>query len=355
MSSKMRVFGWIPSSEMVSQAFVDKFSIFWRYMPGTVGIVVAGIITMILGSALRGEWTLVLVLACKQLGIKLPASQSVDDDVPGLMESIGLKDVHWHILTNVLSSTVIYFTLGGFLQWYFYIRQRGRPEDWKCQPKRFLSREEEIHEITLGTINMMSGAAVFGVISCYIANGGFTTLYYDPLERGWLYLFLSTILLFLFEDACAYYYHRMLHWPFFYKRFHKIHHRYKAPTAFSATAMHPVEFFGFQVFIIAPVFIMPINAGVYVGILMYLYYFGMVDHSGINMYSIVPWQPPVMFHDDHHKYFHCNFGFNSLIFDQFHGTLRRTDRFYSEDTFGGKGKPLNKAQKAQKELLETTD
>lgn len=109
-----------------------------------------------------------------------------------------------------------------------------------------------MHEVALGAINMVLGASVFGVISCYIANGGYTTVYYEPLERGWVYLLLSTIVLFMFEDACAYYYHRMLHWPFFYKRFHKMHHRYKAPTCFSSTAMHPVEFLGFQVFIVLP-------------------------------------------------------------------------------------------------------
>ncbi|KAK3699604.1 hypothetical protein QZH41_014306 [Actinostola sp. cb2023] len=344
---RFHVFDGVPRSEVIAEAFVDKFSIVWRYMPGTLGIVIAGVVTMILGSALRGEWTLVLVLACKQLGIKLPETQSVDNDMPGFMESVGLKDVHWYVMTNIISSTAIYFTLGGFLQWYYYTRQRNKPEKWKCQPKRFLSREDEIHEVTLGAINMILGAAAFGVISCYIANGGYTTVYYEPSEKGWIYLILSAIFLFLLEDAGAYYYHRMLHWPFFYKRFHKMHHRYKAPTCFSATAMHPVEFFVFQLIIIMPVFVIPINAGVYVGVLLYLYYFGMIDHSGINLYSIVPWQPPVVFHDDHHKYFHCNFGFNSLIFDKLHGTLRRNDRYYDEDVFGGKGTTFSETEKQE--------
>jgi lathosterol oxidase len=96
-----------------------------------------------------GEWTLVLVLACKQLGIKIPESQSIENDVPGLMESIGLKDVHWYVLINIVSSTSIYFTLGGFLQWYFYIRQRNQPEEWKCQPKRYV--KNDVKTIPVGT------------------------------------------------------------------------------------------------------------------------------------------------------------------------------------------------------------
>jgi len=325
-----------------SLMFFDKFSIVWRNMPNAVGLVIAGLVTMILGSALRGQWLLVLVLAFKQFGINFPIKERTE---PDWLETMGLKNADWYIITNVFSSALIYFALGGFLQWFFYVRQRSEPKKWKCQPEKFLSPEDEMHEVFLGTVNMMAGAALFSVIACYIDNGGYTTLYYDPAEYGWAYFFFSMPLVFILEDAGAYYYHRMLHMPFFYKRFHKLHHRYKSPTAFSATAMHPVEFFIFQSIIIAPLFLFPIHAGVYLGMLLYLYYYGMIDHSGINMTSIMPWQPPVMFHDDHHKYFHCNFGFNTLWFDKIHGTLRKLDRYYSEDVYGGKGRNMTSDEK----------
>ena len=38
------------------------------------------------------------------------------------------------------------------------------------------------------------------------------------------------------------------------------------------------------------------------------------------------------------RYFHVNFGFNTYLFDWLHGTLRRPDRQYGEDIFGGKGR-----------------
>ena len=41
---------------------------------------------------------------------------------------------------------------------------------------------------------------------------------------------------------------------------------------------------------------------VYVVILLYGYYYGMMDHSGIKMGAVWPWQPSSMFHDDHHRY-----------------------------------------------------
>ena len=39
------------------------------------------------------------------------------------------------------------------------------------------------------------------------------------------------------------------------------------------------------------------------------------------------------------RYFHCNFGFNTTLFDRLHDTLRRNDREYGEHIFYGKGKP----------------
>lgn len=60
-----------------------------------------------------------------------------------------------------------------------------------------------------------------------------------------------------------------------------------------------------------------------------------------------------MFHDNHHQYFHVNFGFNIYLWDVWHGTYRRKDRVYSEDIFGGKGKSFE--QVSEKELLKDLD
>lgn len=36
-------------------------------------------------------------------------------------------------------------------------------------------------------------------------------------------------------------------------------------------------------------------------VLLYSYYYGLCDHSGIKMGAIWPWQPHSYFHDNHHK------------------------------------------------------
>lgn len=53
----------------------------------------------------------------------------------------------------------------------------------------------------------------------------------------------------------------MYHTPFLYKNFHKMHHLYKQPTAFSVTAIHPVEFMHMQMVLISPMFLVPTHWG----------------------------------------------------------------------------------------------
>ena len=56
-----------------------------------------------------------------------------------------------------------------------------------------------------------------------------------------------------------------------------------------------------------------------------------------------PWQPDCIFHDNHHQYFHVNFGFNIEVWDTLHGTVRQKDKIYREDIFWGKGKDVSEA------------
>jgi len=43
-------------------------------------------------------------------------------------------------------------------------------------------------------------------------------------------------------DTVFYFTHRLIHYPYLYKRIHKIHHRFKAPTSVASMYAHPIEF-----------------------------------------------------------------------------------------------------------------
>ena len=54
----------------------------------------------------------------------------------------------------------------------------------------------------------------------------------------------------------------------------------------------------------------------------------------------LPWMPSTFYHDDHHRYFHVNYGQHLTLWDRLYGTLRRHDRQYGIEVFGGEGAPL---------------
>lgn len=146
------------------------------------------------------------------------------------------------------------------IQWYFYVRQRDNAHDWKCQPEKWLSPELERHEILLGSLSLGCVSILTGLIGCYsYNNGSMSKIYYSPSEFGWLWFFLQVPVIFIYQDYATYVTHRTYHIPFLYKNFHKLHHKYKQPTAFSVTAIHPVEIIHMQLTLVLPIFIVPVH------------------------------------------------------------------------------------------------
>jgi len=303
------------------------------------------VVTTFVGAAMRGDWIILLVHLLKvyhpdyqhlapSLGSPQESDVSTDKSFGEYMEG-----VHIMIMLAIGVSFVSFFGLAGYLQYEFYIKRKDQAQEWKCQPNKWLTPENERHEVLLGSTNMVIGGIISGVVATYILNGGPSQMYFTPSEHGYCYLVVSTVLVFLFVDGSAYYMHRLFHIPFLYRTIHKHHHRYHSPTAFSSSAFHPFEFVIYQtVFGIVPIFTVPIYSGAHIMVLLYGYYYGMMHHSGIMHKAFWPWQAETIWHDDHHKYFHTNFGFNTKLWDWMHDTLRKDTRVYGEDVFYGKGK-----------------
>lgn len=317
------------------------------------------VIVFFLATATRGEWLLVIVYMFRDqlqqitgLGLneQVP-TVSADNGTTGtthppqsLLESHHLQNVHWFVLMAVSTSFIMYYGMAYGWHYYYYVNRRHLAKEWKCQPDKFLTPENERHEILLGSMNMLIGSTASGVIACYIMNGGHSKMYYSVPERGWAYFLFSLVAFFVYNETMAYYLHRLFHYPWLYKKIHKMHHRYHQPTAWSAVAMHPLEFIMYQGYLAATPFLVPIHAFPFLFVLLYSYYYGLCDHSGIKMGAIWPWQPHSYFHDNHHKHFHVNFGFNTYFFDWFHDTLRKESRVYGEEVFGGRGKQSQKSE-----------
>jgi Delta7-sterol 5-desaturase len=245
----------------------------------------------------------------------------------------------WTVAGAMAGGLGILWIVGGYYHLRYYRARRAEPHAWKCQPAKRLRPGQEREAMLLSSMNLALGGLVSGSLAYALARGWSTPIYFHVAEYGWAYTLGSTVFLFVLVDAIAYYAHRALHHKLFFRHIHRWHHRYLAPTPFVVTAMHPLEFLFFQATTFLPFFLIPFHWVSVIAVLVYALVFNIVDHSGVDLRSRLPWQAPTRYHDDHHVHFHCNFGQHLMLWDRLHGTLRRVNRRYGADVFGGKGAP----------------
>ncbi|MFI5299147.1 MAG: sterol desaturase family protein [Polyangiales bacterium] len=236
------------------------------------------------------------------------------------------------------------FAIGGVIEWLYYRRGREGAEAWKCQPRRWPTPAQRRSEILLGAANMTVASVLSGLFAFGVATGRLhTTIYFDR-GPGIPQSIALTVAYFLATDLGLYSAHRWLHRPRLFRAIHRWHHKYTSPTPFTASAMHPAEFFLYQSVMALPLFVLPIPLVGLVTVLLYQNYVALIDHSGVRLHSWLPWQPPTQFHDDHHVYFHVNYGQNLGLWDRLFGTWRRHGRRYGAEIFGGRGATISGAR-----------
>ena len=157
---------------------------------------------------IAADWLLILVHFIKYLRHGQDANSTTTDgqqqETDQILGDFSLKDYRleglpYYILPAMAVSYIIYLGVGGFLHWFYYVRQRDRPEEWKCQPNKWLSPELERHEILLGASSLLIGSIISGTLSCYIMNGGWTMIYYDYSEYGYIWGVLQYPAIFIWQ------------------------------------------------------------------------------------------------------------------------------------------------------------
>ena len=124
-------------------------------------------------------------------------------------------------------------------------------------------------------------------------------------------------LIILFESVHFYFVHRLLHFKFFYKFFHHIHHRNINPGPWSGISMHPLE----HLFYFSSVLIHLIIPSHPIHILfhfMILTVGAVIGHCGFDGFLINKKNKVALghfHHQLHHRYFECNYGTIETPFD----------------------------------------
>ena len=241
------------------------------------------------------------------------------------MEVMSILTPEWIMMVAVRDLTLFLIVTGG-LHWWFYMRE-GQGIDYKFdnQPElkksKLFSFNDHIYDNMFYSI--VSGLPVwvgFEVLLLWSFASGSIEIY--QFSDNWIWFCLWFPLLQIWQSFHFYWWHRVLHIPFFYKLFHAVHHRNINPGPWSGFSMHPVEHILFMSSLLIH-FVIPSHP---LHVLYHLYWlvlgtvsthsgYEMIWFKGKNLLSVGSF-----FHHIHHRYFNCNYGNPEIPLDLWFGS-----------------------------------
>ena len=234
----------------------------------------------------------------------------------------------------------LYLFVAAYFHYRYYRHGRADSHEWKCQPQRFPTARMATTDLRVGVFNITLGSVLSGLLAYWIYASGHSRIYLSLREHSILEVVGGTLLYFLIGDVVIYWAHRLYHRPALFRRIHRWHHKNPTPTALTAFSMHPVEFLTYQSIMLVPLIWLPLPAIGVILVLLSSHLESLLQHSGVRVFPWLPWMPSTFFHDDHHRYFHANYGNHLTVWDRLYGTLRRHGRRYGVEVFGGQGAPI---------------
>lgn len=161
--------------------------------------------------------------------------------------------------------------------------------------------------------------AVFSAFCFWMFQQGWTKIYTDMTEYGWLYFFISPLLLIGIYETYYYWLHRWMHLPSVFKVVHKVHHQSIEPTVFTSFSFHPLESVAQLLFFPLFLYFIPIHFIMLFAMLMMMTLSAIVNHSGVEIlhqkFALRNFISS-SHHELHHSEFKTNFGLHFTWWDK---------------------------------------
>jgi lathosterol oxidase len=183
-------------------------------------------------------------------------------------------------------------------------------------PPSQIRRDQRQSLVSLATI-----AAMFGTGHYLYAELGWGLAPVDGV-LGIAFSFIASLVLF---DTWFYWFHRLIHTPLFYGRVHRWHHLTVTPVTWSNNSDRLLDNLFLQSYWLLAHFLIPAAPAVLLAHKLYDQVTGVIGHSGYEHGG--EWcRPPsplvgVTHHDQHHRFFRCNYATHFTWWDRLMGTL----------------------------------
>jgi lathosterol oxidase len=170
--------------------------------------------------------------------------------------------------------------------------------------------------------------ALIGVGIHFCRKAGYTQIYLDIQEYGWLYFCFSILAFIFIHDTYFYWIHRLMHQKKWFRQIHKVHHQSFNPTPWAALSFHPMEAILEIGIIPVMVFLIPIHPLALFLFVTWSLLWNVIGHLGYEIFPagfvhhpIFKWFNTSTHHNMHHEKANCNYGLYFNIWD----TLMQTN------------------------------
>ncbi len=144
------------------------------------------------------------------------------------------------IFLVILSSHLLhYFSIAGLAFFIGYVLLKDKIVFRKIQ--RVFPPSNDYQRDILFSICTYLISALVGMLLYNDIVKPYTLIYFTILDYGWPYYILSFFMAIVIHDTYFYWLHRLLHYPKFFKFFHRVHHISTNPSPWSAFSHHPLE------------------------------------------------------------------------------------------------------------------
>jgi sterol desaturase/sphingolipid hydroxylase (fatty acid hydroxylase superfamily) len=237
------------------------------------------------------------------------------------MKTLALGWVAFLLFRNAAIATLFY---GAFHLRLYTLRRQGTSfkfnAKWPSKNKAFLFGDQTAENIVYTLASAVPIWTAYEVLTLWaFANNYIPFIQFNEHP---VYFVVLLLLVPLFRDLHFYAVHRMLHWPFFYRAAHKLHHKYINPGPWSGLAMHPVE----HVMYFSCVLVHWIVPSHPVHALFNLAHAALSPAPGHTGFDKVLLGEEAVdtesyAHYLHHKYFECNYADGVVPLDKWFGTF----------------------------------
>ncbi len=196
--------------------------------------------------------------------------------------------------------------------------------------RRIQSRVPPARQMARERMWSLSTIAIFAALALLTGIAfaqGWTAVYLEFGDHGWLWWAASVVLLIVGHDTYFYWTHRAMHHPRLYRWFHRTHHRSVSPSPWAAYSFAPAEAVVEGAYLTIVVFLVPLHPTAILLFIVHQLARNVLGHSGIELFprgaSHSRWLGRLTMtthHDLHHRRVHGNYGLYFTWWDRWMGT-----------------------------------